>query len=274
MRPSDEYLRLLDELLECRDDVSRNIVQNQLKNVVERESGGIAETLPLVERYKRSIVTFHIHGFLRFPASHGVHRREGINFCATVEHGDANGGKSTSESNPLHLSDPSSGEIQASVLVDVREVGKKAQTIVDTSHPIVRLNTLDECKRRIGNPRKRTGEFALGKRCFLSEFERLSPQGELTMLFPIGIDGRNERITLDQIECQIIQGRPHLINHLTSQKGNLNRRRCGNTQLLFAFRFVDDFVRISSGVSGFGSLDRLQVFLFPDEFKPGRSQSI
>lgn len=67
-------------------------------------------------------------------------------------------------SNTLVLANPGSGQVKASVLVDVRKVSKKTQGIVDRSYPIVGLDTLDEFKRHIGNPREIVGESFLSKR--------------------------------------------------------------------------------------------------------------
>ena len=174
-------------------------------------------------------------------------------------------------SNTLVLPNAGTKQVQMSVLVDVREISEKSQGIVGCSNAVVRLHTLNECKRRIGNPRKITLERFFVKRG-RGVLGQANPHGKLAVLLPVGVNGGNVRISLDEIEHKVIQGGSHLVNHLASQKRYFQRRRLGDIQLLFALRLFNDFVRFSSGVSGNALLDRLQVFRCPDEFNFRRSQ--
>src|SRR5579864_9435292 len=114
-----EYLGLLDELLECRDDVSLHLIQNQLKQLIDRENCGLAEIGPLIECYKRSIMTFHVHGFLRQGSQRSFKRslrRSGIDFCATIQSRISSGAQPTGISNTLVLPNTRTRKIQTSVL--------------------------------------------------------------------------------------------------------------------------------------------------------------
>ena len=94
------------------------------------------------------------------------------------------------------------------------------------------------------------------------------------MLLPLGVNGGNVRISLDELERKVIQGGPHLVDHLAGQNGNLDRRRFGDIQFLFALRFSDEYVRLSFGISGDAFLDRAEVFRCPDEFSFRRFQAM
>jgi hypothetical protein len=281
-RPSPEYLEFLDEFLECRDDHRFNLIKNQLEQVIDREGSRIPEIAPLVERYKRGVMTFHIHGLLRLGVNgtpQGSHRGSRQNCCATVQGRIAVTAQPAGISNTLVLPNSGSGQVQASVFVDIRQVGKKSQGIIEGSYPVVGLHSLNDCKMRIGNPRKIAGEMTFSKRgCGV--LRKSNSSGKLTMLFPLGINGGNVRVSLDEIEYQTIQGRPHLIDCFARQKRKFDRWRLGDVQLLFALRFFDDFVRFSSGVIGDASLERAEMFRSPDEFNfrrfeiPGHEASV
>jgi hypothetical protein len=201
VQPSREYLGFLDELLECRDDDRFNLLKNQLQEVVHRESSRLPDVAPLIERYKRSVVTFHVHGFIRVPERvvKRTLRRSRMDFCATIQSRIASTAEPVGISNTLMLPNTGTGQIQASVFVDVRKMSKKSKGIVDGSHTVVRLDTLDECKRRIGNPRKTTTERIFVKRGS-GVFRQSKQHGKLTVCLPVGVNGGNVRISLDQIE--------------------------------------------------------------------------
>lgn len=262
-----EYLRFLEFLKLGKNDAVY-LPKNELQKTIDREISSLPKIAPLVERYKNSIMSFHVHGLLRFGvngSAKGRKRGGRIDFCATIQSRVASAGKPIGVSNTLMLPDTGTDKIQASVLVDIRQVSEKTQRIIDNSQPVVRLHTLNECKRRIGNPREIPGEIAFCKRgrAFL---RKPSSQRKLAIFLPLGINGGNVRISLDEVEYQMIQGRTHLINHFASQERNFNRRRLGNVQLLFALRFFDDEVRLTSSVRGEASLDRAELFFCPDQF--------
>lgn len=106
------------------------------------------------------------------------------------------------------------------------------------------------------------------------QFLGSNTKGKLAVFLPVGIKGGNVRVSLDELECQMIQGRTHLIDHFASQQRNLDRRRLGHIQLLFALRFSDNFVRLTSSILGNATFDRSELFLCPDQFDFRRLEPI
>lgn len=266
MQPSPEYLRLLDKLLKCRDDESFNLAQNDIQEYVNRDIGSILQLVPFVERYNRGIAAIHIHGLV------GVNTiGRPFNYCASIQKRKASSGPSTAESNILPLPHAGTDKIQMSVLVDVRQVDEKSKNIIGSdegipSMHVVRLHSLNYCKSTAGNPRKVFGEVSLSKRG-RTAVRKLGSDRKLTILAPLGINGRDIRIPLDEVECEMVEGRAHLINHLPRKKRNLSRRSFREIQLVFALRLWRDSVRLTSCIFGDATLDSAQVFLSPDELK-------
>ena len=156
------------------------------------------------------------------------------------------------------------------MFVDVRDLDKEAKAITNDVVSIIRLNTLNKCKRLHGNVRKLPGEYVVRswKRMRDSRF----PMGrnsqikrELGVLVPLVGKRLPARILFDQIERQMIEGRPHLVDHLSHQNTNLSGRRLRDVQPLFALRLRDDSVRLTSGISGDATLNSSEVFCSPDE---------
>ena len=96
--------------------------------------------------------------------------------------------------------------IKMAVFVDVREMGQPSQDFrgADSSRAstVVRLNTLDECKRRFGNIRELTLKTVEHRRLL----GNLDKKRETTLLLPVGREGSSDSIELDEIERQVIQG--------------------------------------------------------------------
>jgi hypothetical protein len=261
MQPLLEYLRLLDEFTQCRDSKNLNVIQDKIQEVINRHSSGIPEMLPFIERYKRSVAAIHIHGSIRLALTE---RR--LYYCATVENAPSSRFHTTAVLNELTLANAATDKIQMSVLVDVREVGKESQISIESTPTIVRLHTLDNCKRLVGNPRKVIGELTLRQR-ERATARNLGSKRKLTVFAPAGIYGGNCQIGLDNIKRQMIEGGPHLINHFASKNGNYLRRWFGDIQLLFSFRPRDEFVGLSSGIIGNASLNGAEVFCRPGELE-------
>lgn len=87
------------------------------------------------------------------------------------------------------------------------------------------------------------------------------------MLDPICGKRGSGCIAPDDIERQVIEGGPHLINHLPRQNAELTGWSLWNIYLLFALRLFDDFVRSTSGIFGNASFDCAEVFRSPGELK-------
>jgi hypothetical protein len=266
-RPKNqEYLRAANQVFQMRKDIPLNAIQNQLQEVFQREYDCFSEYGSFSERYARSIASMHIHSSLIAPTG----RR--LNFCTTVQHAIASGREPTPKVNSLRLFSPASDDIQVAVLVDVRQLGKETQEIADSGITVVRLNTLNECKRLCGNVRKLPGEYVVRSResvrnWGLSLGRDSHVKRELSACIPTKRKRLAAHITLDQLERQVVEGRPHLVNHLPSKDADVSGRSLRNVQLLFALRLRDDFVRLASGVNGNATLYSSEVFRGPDELK-------
>lgn len=148
-RPSSEYLRFLDELLECRDNDRFDLLKNRLQHEIHRESNRVSQDASFLESYKRSKGAVHLHGKIIFSPS-----RFRWDFCALIQGRMSAGAKATGEDNFTVHTNSASGNVEVSVLVDVREIGKKSQGIVDNTKTVVRLYPLNECKGHLGDARK------------------------------------------------------------------------------------------------------------------------
>jgi len=143
------------------------------------------------------------------------------------------------------------------VLVDIREVAKKPQAIIEGIHrverlrmcAVVRLHTLDDCKCLIGNPRKHPLEIRFKKRG-RATLRTSGPKRKFTVLAPVGVVGGNVRIPLDDFERQMIEGRPHPVNHFPRKHGNFLWRWLGNIQFLFALRRRGDLMGLTGIITG------------------------
>lgn len=269
MRPqSQEYLRFINKLLHFRKDVPLNAIQNELQKKFDSEIGGIAKHSSFLERYYRTEASMHVHCSVRIIPSGSRY----LKLCATIQHLNGPHAKAAGIPNTFLFSCPGSNDVQVSVFVDVRQLGKKVKRIADEGVFVVRLHTLDECVRLCGNVRKSAFELSLRHRegigsFQLSERRNFRKKRKLAILGPVVRERSSVLAMLDEIERQVIQGRSQLINHLPDQDGNFSRRRDRDIQLLFALRLSDDFVRLTSGINGNAFLNSSEVFLSPDELK-------
>jgi hypothetical protein len=268
VRPSQEYLCLFDELIECRDDVSLNLVQHKLQEALQRDSDRISPEIQFVENYWNSKAAIHLHWTIRLSSLVCV------KLCAVVESINTAGDRTAAISNRLRALDERGNNVQISVFVDVGQLGKKTERIIDHAATVVRLQTLDECKRRNGNPRKILGEYGIRERRIVRNgrittglIGNLRKKRKLTTPIPVAWEQDPASIMLDETERQVIEGRAHLIKHLSGQDGNFYRRR-QNSDLfgLFSLRLAgDDFIRALGGILGNATLNSFQVFRSPGE---------
>ena len=258
MPPSPEYLRILDELIECRDDNLFHLLQAQLKNQVHFRCGDPIPHGGFIERYIRQNSGLHIH----YVVESSGYR---FDLCSMLE--PAIDFIKPSPVSKLVM--PKNGcfgnhDIQVTVFVDVREFGKQSEGI-GSSQTMVRLHTLDECKRRFGNTRKDVRE-AVVSRCFLWNPQ---PEGEKTILFPVSGQGDSAWVDFDEIERQVIYGRPELIDNLSNENGNVRPWLASDIDCFFAVRFGEEGVRACSGISPNALLKSVEVYLCPIDFENG-----
>jgi hypothetical protein len=255
---------LVKQLIECRDDDRFNLLQADLKNVLDRERISISKGT-LSERYISGETSLHIHNRLRLRGN------SRLNFCAMLEASPGNRNKASMQPHNFLLTNLSIGQIKVSVFVDIREMGKPSQDF-RRAGTVIRLNTLDECKRRFGNPRKNLGEVVVGQGKLagnggIASHRNMRQQRKFTPLLPVRGELDSGRIQLDEIECQVIQGRTELIERLASQNCDVGRRRFLDVYCFFAVRIRDDFARLTAGISANALFNSVDVLRCPDEFE-------
>lgn len=259
MRPSKEYLRILDELVECRDDESLQRVQRVLQQYLNRNRTSIPKD-GFVESYKRGDCEIHLHGVM-IPIG-----EPDINFCAVINSHTSLGSESGAPSPMFMDVGTRSGNRKVSVLVDVRELRELPERTIDIPSRVVRLHTLDECVSLFGNPRE-VPKTAIRQRGSLSGLEGLGPNRKLAFLVPVSGQSDPARIELDEIESQVIQHGTHLVDSLPSQDSDFNGRRLRPIDCSFALRISNQLRRITSGVSINVALNGLHAFFYPFEFR-------
>ena len=219
-----------------------------------------------IERYLHGELVFHLHGVIQ-DGGIMVRRTE---FCATVQVGvNAGTGVAATCGHGVMPVDARHRGVQASMLVDVRQLQERSHQVVRIwAAPVVRLYLLDDCKGLVGNPvPQRTGELVLRYGSTIGEaIGRFGVQRELSGALPVireahttGID----RIPLDQIEEDVIQGGSKLVEQFADQQGNLGRGLLGDMQVIAALRIGDKFVRLTGCVRGKALLDGLSLFEYP-----------
>ena len=172
---------------------------------------------------------------------------------------------------------PKAKRIEATMFVDIRELSKHPEEPMVKIPSIVRLQSLDECKRFVGNPRKIFTEHALWDGRTPLERLRLGdicPQGELGRMDQFGGEASARTIPLDKIEEQVIQGGAALIENLSRDNGDVVGRLIGDAQCVVSIRLTDDFVRVCATVFGAARIEEFTVLHCPNDFEAGGSESI
>jgi hypothetical protein len=267
-QPSPEYLRILDEFLECRDDESFHRIHAKLQENINRDLSRIRIENLFVERYKRVDDFFHIHCVLIIPEPFG--RKRVLKACATCF---AVNGPMVDRSPLKHGAVESLWfeDVQVSMFVDVRELRDGPQVIAHIPS-IVRLHTFDDCERLFGNSWQAPTEVVVGQWGRLDNGRitfggNLQKQGEFAPFDPVGGKLDFASIDLDEIECQVIKGRFDLIDGFPGEDCNVNVGIGTKIQCGFAVRIFGDSTRITSGVSGNAFLDRADMHRSPIQFQ-------
>src|SRR5260370_38949014 len=87
---SQEYLRVLNQILQIRSDNPLNSLQNHLQEIFQREQGGLSDYGSFVERYACFVTAMHIHSSIRLSPTGGR-----LNFFGTGHPFDGRGIKAT-----------------------------------------------------------------------------------------------------------------------------------------------------------------------------------
>jgi len=207
---SPSYLRVIQELLECWDDNLLRNIHTELQDVIDRECGRALSERRFSERYKRNESSLHLHA-----SRHHLRRKERFQFCTSLSATNGEGFNTVLENGNFSTVSLRINHIQVSVLVDVRELSQKPK-LIGRIPTIIRLQTLDECKRLLGNTRKGLPKVVEWQRK-VTRAGRISCSGDLSqegkLATPNPVSGQLDcvRIKLDEIECQVIECRPDLI---------------------------------------------------------------
>jgi hypothetical protein len=155
------------------------------------------------------------------------------------------------------------GDVKVTVLVNVGEFADNAQGVHHVPTSVIGLNTLDECKRGFGNVRHLSMETVVPRGIGW----RVKPEREATSLVPSLGQGGSCMIALDEIESQIIDSGPELIDDLSRNNRDVWRRLPEDLQLIFAIRVREDVVRLTCNVWPDDVLEELQVFRCSTDFE-------
>ena len=161
---------------------------------------------------------------------------------------------------------PGDSKGKTSMFVDVREIVEqlKGRIYGTCTSGIIRLNSLDDCMHINGNARK-SFESSIRERWLLSRFQWIGPDGKHAVLLPVGGKSYAAPIHLDEIESQMIQGGPHLIDKFSCQHGD-EGRGFEEVNCLFAIRFDSETITVCGSILGNGALDGCKVLHCPDQF--------
>jgi hypothetical protein len=253
-----EHLEILDEFLKCRNDDDINRRKARFQDVLNRETIRATKRVMFIERYVSGESSLNIHGRVRMVQGEGT-----LNFCAVIESPKERGIFSN-----FRVTYTGAEKIQASMFIDVRELGQEPEPRIGFSKGIVRLQTLDECKGAYGNPGQelRKGFMAERYRGRPNIFRELQLQREGDFI-PIDRCG-HEVAHFDETERQVVECRPHLIQSFSNGDSNVMRGE-SNLHCCFTIRLHDDFVRLAGGISRNAVFDFLDVFRCPEEFEIG-----
>lgn len=218
-----------------------------------------------MERYSNGVLVFHLHGVLV-----DIHKMQRlVEFCATCEPWDEKrAGDSAWPCNDVPSMNCGNSGIQASMFVDVREEAQHPEKLMPAMRSIVRLQTLDECKRRFGNA---IGNRALAKitpgdgRDFRGITGRIETKRELQSFGDLVGHGANP-IPFDKIEKHMIERRPELVEDFASNHGEFNRRVLDGLQCWYAIRLSDYSVRLTAAVFGDAIFQGLTLLQCPEDF--------
>jgi len=214
-----EWLKTGDNRLpdELKDLLQHNINPHRLQFISRR----------IVERYKNRSLSLHFHIQESFPKAcesfslPGVGEKFGIiqghhgaEYCAvaqflpTDEHADERVLVATTPINKSIVCDRR-GEIQCSVLINVVEVGECPERFIPTA---VRLQTLDQCSRLIGNAAKPACPESVRKTVGRGANRKHVPRA-----------GSSVRLDQDKLHHEMVKGRPSIKKKIADDKAEPKR---------------------------------------------------
>jgi hypothetical protein len=270
--PGDEYLRVLQELFEFRNDDTSDHMHAKPQDVINRERRRIPVQHSLVERYKNVSDVLPVHGILVFEP---LGRKWRIEFVATcyAAHGKmlSSGTDEFGGVIALRIED-----VQMPVFVDVRQLREGPKDIT-CPLSVVGLYRLDEIKRLFGDSRQSPAKAIVRQRGRLTNGRitdgRIEQEGKLATPLPVSGEFDSICVDLDEIERQVIESGFDLVNGFPRQNGNVEIRVCTKVECGFAVGMRDDFARLTGGVSHNAIPDCVDMHFGPDKLEGCRSDS-
>jgi len=237
--------RVMQELIECRDDDRFKLLQNNLENILRFEGVRTNAESFIVERYIRGECSIHIHSRITFDFG------EQWDFCTVLQSPDSGDtAKSIGVRRMIVNGDSRNHDVKMFVLVDVRKLADDPKNIVSSWPTVVRLYTLDECISRFGNVRQGFVKDFLRDRDWvwnsgIAKSGNFEHERELAISLPSFGEGLAARIGLDEVEREVVEGRFELINNLPNDYEDVSGSPDKEVHRVFAVRILDDFIRVS-----------------------------
>jgi hypothetical protein len=247
--PYEKALRLSKEILQDRDDVVNDGRWNMVDEALNLIGFGATRSeFGFSDRYKRDQLSFHLHWICAEPIlGPGWNRRRPWQFCAILQHGmnvseiESGGGVDVA-----HI-DSGGGDIQVSVLVDVREHQQTPEHLVEVIPSVVRLQLLQDCHYFFREP---ILDLSGETRWLLGQWEVAGA----VPVFP-----SRSAFLLDEFEKDVIKGGSTVVQNLANQNRNFDRRLLGDVQFLYTLRLGQHFARVTLGVFPDGVIKSLAV---------------
>lgn len=272
---SEKYLRVLQEMFECRDNDLFNLLQTDLQDVLRFE-GVRPNSDSFIERYIRGKASLYVITSVKGNLIGNW------DFCTVLESAHCrNSAESIGVRNFVVDSNSGQYDVKVSVSVDVRQFAQNTKSVTDSCPwpTTVRLYSLDESISRIGDAGQLLFKDFFRHRDVIGDgripvSRYLEHQGELTVPLPILRKGYVSGIELDEFERQMIERRTELIDDLANNHQNVSR--CSDTEIdvFLTIRIFDDFIRVCFAKSlSEITVDLQKVYRCPDDFVLSRLDS-
>jgi hypothetical protein len=270
-RQRSEYLRLIEQLSEARDDVTRHGIQAKLQDMINGLLSQCESERLFVERYKRNKASIHLH-----YSGRERRRDKGFDGCIIVSIAKPDAGGVVIPMEGFAHESISHDGVEMSVFVNVREMMKPTQSYVRLNS-VIRLHTLDECVSLFGNPRQvlkiAEGQGQLLSNGRISSCGNFGDQGKSTSLEPCVGEPHSFGVEVDEFERQVIECRPQLIDCFPGENGDFQRGFVSKLYGAFTVGLSGNSTRLISGICEHAVLDSVDMFLCPEDFPSSRVET-
>lgn len=262
-----ELRRLVKEWLKSGDDNIPDELKGVLDDIANRT---VVRHGRFVERYERASLKLHLHFGVAQDGEHSdfcaiVHRTGSLRMVEQLEgHDRMPGGVSKGG---LGVCTSQSDEAQSAVFINVVEMVENPVGVPfgRAIRSVVRLQPLDECCRLLGNPahNPRRSPFIL---FVLPENRFVLEDGEIRSRRGSAV------VEKDELPSEVIQAGPEVVEAVPhedakAQGGRLPDVKAVDVARAFSIALIDDLVRIAVHVGLVLPVERVEVFLCPDDFK-------